>query len=80
MRGLSSGKESRKSRTMQNTDKTYMQLKMRSDGVVPFQNTLGMKGPDHAQFVKPLYLTGMSSFQTGPYPVKQNFHQGSPAN
>lgn len=55
---------------------------MRSDGVVPFQNTIGMKGvgggPEHAQFVKPLYLTGMNTFQTGPFPVKPSSTNASP--
>ena len=40
MRGLSSAKKKRKSsRNMSTAEKTYMQIKMRNDGVVPFQNT-----------------------------------------
>ena len=40
MRGLSSAKKKRKSsRTMSTAEKTYMQIKLRNDGVVPFQNT-----------------------------------------
>ena len=42
MRGLSSHKQTRKnsrtSRLMIPNEKTYMQIKMRNDGVVPFQN------------------------------------------
>ena len=45
---------------------------MRNDGVVPFQNTTskGYNLVDDPQFVKPLYLTGMNTFQTGPHPAK----------
>ena len=49
---------------MTTAEKTYMQIKMRNDGVVPFQNTtkgMGMAQAE-AQFVKPLYLTGVSNF------------------
>ena len=44
MRGLSSHRQTRKnsrmSRLMNPNEKTYMQIKMRHDGVVPFQNTV----------------------------------------
>ena len=71
MRGLSSHKQKRKSsRTMTTAEKTYMQIKMRNDGVVPFQNTAKGMGMAGAEFVKPLYLTGVSNFQTGPHPMK----------
>ena len=44
MRGLSTHRQTRKSsrmsRLMAPSEKMYMQIKMRHDGVVPFQNTV----------------------------------------
>ena len=47
MRGLSTHRQMRKnsrmSRLMAPNEKTYMQIKMRHDGVVPFQNTVAQQ-------------------------------------
>ena len=67
-RGQSSRKSQRKrSRAASTTfeNKTYMQIKMRSDGVVPFQNTKAEeRTAAEKPFLKPLFLNGLNNFST----------------